>query len=459
MENKKNKTCTLSLCMIVKNEEKYLDDCLKSVKDAVQQIVIIDTGSTDGTVEIAKKYKAEVHHFKWIDDFSAARNESIKYTSGDWILWIDADERLKPDSISKLKKLLKPEKKAVAYIIQIHNFMQDKSDIKISSAHRLFNNHKGIYFSGRIHEQITPSVSSLKGEERQSDVVLEHLGYGLDDESQNKKNLRNSKLLERMVKESPGSAYPHFTLAQHYGLTGEPQKAVKHYETAYKQKQFDAPMTASLLNTMAEAYVTLKNFSRANELCLRSVRMIPMQVGGYYMLYKSAAEQNKNEEVLKWLKTLHEKNFQMKITAKSISTDVLISEDKILYSMGSLHLKSGDMDKALSCFEKVYQSMTDNAGLLEKMAVISIQKGYYEKAEKYLRNLNQILDNDFKYLDMLAVVLIKLQKFEEAITVYESMLKPDYSNIQIKKRIAGLYAKTGNLAKAQQILNESGLMN
>lgn len=110
--------------MIVKNEEKYLDDCLKSVKGAVQQIVIIDTGSTDGTVEIAKKYKADVHHFKWIDDFSAARNESIKYASGDWILWMDADERLKPDSVSRLKKLLKPEKKAVAYIIQIHNFMQ-----------------------------------------------------------------------------------------------------------------------------------------------------------------------------------------------------------------------------------------------------------------------------------------------------------------------------------------------
>ena len=129
-----------------------------------------------------------------------------------------------------------------------------------------------------------------------------------------------------------------------YGLTGEPQKAVKHYETAYKQKQFDASMTASLLNTMAEAYVALKKFSRADELCLRSVKMIPMQVGGYYMLYKSAAEQNKNEEALQWLKTLHGKNSQIKTSAKSISTDVLISEDKILYSMGSLYLKSGEMD-------------------------------------------------------------------------------------------------------------------
>src|SRR3990167_5438874 len=89
---------TLSLCMIVKNEEKYLEQCLNSVKDLVDEIIIVDTGSTDKTKEIWKKFdfahKIKFFDFKWIDDFSAARNESLKHAAKDWILVLDADEVL-----------------------------------------------------------------------------------------------------------------------------------------------------------------------------------------------------------------------------------------------------------------------------------------------------------------------------------------------------------------------------
>ena len=84
----------LSLCMIVKNEEKFLAGCLESVKNIVDEIIIVDTGSTDKTIEIANSYNAKVYHFEWKNDFSLARNESIKHATGDWILILDADERL-----------------------------------------------------------------------------------------------------------------------------------------------------------------------------------------------------------------------------------------------------------------------------------------------------------------------------------------------------------------------------
>jgi len=105
----------LSLCMIVKDEESVIEDCLKSVKGVVDQIVVVDTGSRDSTIEICKRYGAEVYYYRWRDDFSAARNESIKYARGDWILWMDADERLDPGSVEKLKRLLTFERKPMAY--------------------------------------------------------------------------------------------------------------------------------------------------------------------------------------------------------------------------------------------------------------------------------------------------------------------------------------------------------
>ncbi len=87
---------TLSLCMIVKNEEKHLARCLSSVKDVADEIVIVDTGSTDKTIEIAESFSAKIFHFDWVNDFSAARNFALSKCTGDWILYLDADEELNP---------------------------------------------------------------------------------------------------------------------------------------------------------------------------------------------------------------------------------------------------------------------------------------------------------------------------------------------------------------------------
>lgn len=94
----------LSLCLIAKNEEKALPQCLNSVKDVVEEMVVLDTGSCDRTVEIARQFGAKVHHFTWCNDFSAARNEALKYVSGDWVLVLDADEILVPEIVPDLQQ-------------------------------------------------------------------------------------------------------------------------------------------------------------------------------------------------------------------------------------------------------------------------------------------------------------------------------------------------------------------
>ena len=96
----------VSLCLIVKNEEHNLPACLGSAADLVDEVVVVDTGSTDGTKEVARKSGAKVHDFPWIDDFSAARNETLKHATGDWIFWMDADDRLDEDNRARLRALL-----------------------------------------------------------------------------------------------------------------------------------------------------------------------------------------------------------------------------------------------------------------------------------------------------------------------------------------------------------------
>jgi glycosyltransferase involved in cell wall biosynthesis len=438
--------------MIVKNEEAFLQGCLESIKDVVDQIIIVDTGSSDKTPDIAKKYHAEVYYFDWCDDFSAARNESLKYATGDWILWMDADERLAPESAEHLLRILTSEGLPVIYNVHIHSIWRDNSTVQLSSAHRIFNNNEGIYFSGRIHEQITRSAFAANAEERDSHVVIHHLGYGLDSESTSRKNRRNRELLEQMVKESPDSAYAHYTLAQHYSMAEEHRKALMHYEKAYDLKQLDRSMTASLLNMMAESHVKLKNYDIAKTFCELSLTMIPIQVGGYYISYEIASRQNNHKAAIISLKKLHEKQKDIKLSEKHISTDIFIDEGRILYTIGSLYLKSGDIDNALYYYEKAYQNKKDNTELSEQMVNIYIQNKDFEKAEKILKRLTQKNKKEIRYQDLLGFLLIKQKKFRDAITVYESILKQERTNNLIIKKLAGLYGKVGNMNKARELL-------
>ena len=108
---------TISLCLIVKNEEAVLEKCLDSVKDIVDEIIIVDTGSTDNTKVIAERYYAKIYDFKWCNDFSKARNYSFSFATKDYILWLDADDFLPEIEIQKLQKL-----KLTAFVIPYANF-------------------------------------------------------------------------------------------------------------------------------------------------------------------------------------------------------------------------------------------------------------------------------------------------------------------------------------------------
>ena len=106
----------VSLCMIVRDEEKNLEACLAPVADLFDEIIIVDTGSQDGTIEIARRFTPHVHHFQWCDDFSAARNESLRHATGDWIFWLDADDRVGPSQVADLRRFVRATRRAAASV-------------------------------------------------------------------------------------------------------------------------------------------------------------------------------------------------------------------------------------------------------------------------------------------------------------------------------------------------------
>lgn len=150
----------VSLCMIVKNEERSLPSCLNSVRGAVDEVIVVDTGSTDQTVQLARQQGAAVIPFNWCDDFAAARNRGLAAATGDWILFLDADEIL--DDKARVELPLWSTQKGVdGFFLQIHNYTGNGSGgVTINPVLRMFRNHPEHRFSGRIHEQIAESIVS-----------------------------------------------------------------------------------------------------------------------------------------------------------------------------------------------------------------------------------------------------------------------------------------------------------
>jgi glycosyltransferase involved in cell wall biosynthesis len=168
----------LTVCLITKNEERFLGRCLASIRELAHQIVVVDTGSTDRTVEIAREHGAEVSSFEWCDDFSAARNAALARATGDWILALDADEELPADQHGNLLKLM-GETSAMAFRLPMMDAGREEEGV--SYLPRLFRNAPGLFFAGRIHEHAFGSVETRRREwgldNKFGDARLLHHGY------------------------------------------------------------------------------------------------------------------------------------------------------------------------------------------------------------------------------------------------------------------------------------------
>ncbi len=324
----------LSLCMIVKNEEKMLEGCLQSVDGVVDEIIIVDTGSTDKTVDIARRYNAQVKHFQWIDDFSAARNESIKYATGKWILYLDADERLTAQSHAQIRHLLDtaaPETGAYFCLIESDHYKLDGSSEKHSGGYpRLFRNlgYPDVKFAGRVHEQISPSIIANNKAMLMSEIVIEHLGYNLTHEEMHRKVQRNYRMLLAHIKEEPTYGYAWFQLGQTLGQMRLFEQAEEATLFAIKCGNLSDSVYASAAAMLSQLAGIKKNYSESLKWADETLSKVPKQLFGlslkaHSLLYlgrkAEAAEYfQKALDVLKSNKSIPQSGFDINISEEAL---------------------------------------------------------------------------------------------------------------------------------------------
>lgn len=190
----------ISACYIVKNEAKNLAKSIKSLKNQVNEIVVVDTGSTDNTITVARKLGARVYSFPWQDDFGKARNFALSKAKGDWLVLLDADEYFTAKTAGNIRQVIRQAKQADAILIQMVNYDVDKAEIQDYFYQlRIVRNQQGLHYEGKIHEELKLSEGKSMKFLRVLPEMLEiyHTGYASSVSRQ--KLERNLKLLQQAV--------------------------------------------------------------------------------------------------------------------------------------------------------------------------------------------------------------------------------------------------------------------
>lgn len=266
----------LTLCVIAKDEEKVIEKCFESVHDIVDEIVLVDTGSSDNTIEIAKKYGANIITVQWENDFSKAKNLALQSAKGDWIIFLDADERLHPEDKEKLINTISScESKIEAILTPILNYTDLFGSVigEINYNFRVFRNKEDLRFIYPIHENLWNIKEGRAPIAIVSDVKIIHIGYIPLLYGEKNKNERNLNILKMCLKEKPKDFFHNLNIAVEFYNRGEYEKALEHLLTIRDNFRADSILATRYLRYMVLTYLRLNRFKEAYQLIYDSKRL------------------------------------------------------------------------------------------------------------------------------------------------------------------------------------------
>ncbi|MBG9493463.1 glycosyltransferase family 2 protein [Bacillus thuringiensis] len=261
---------SISLCLIVKNEEHTLDNCLSSVKGIPDEIIIVDTGSTDRTKEIARKWTSHVYDFEWIDDFSAARNASFQYATKDYILWLDADDVLEQEQSRKLKQLKESLSEGVDAVSMKYLMLnsEERGITSYTTRLRLVKREKGFKWKGIVHEDlaINQAYTCL-----QSDICITHTKKGNTNMPSSRRNL---EIYERHIaKGYQLNVSDMFHYARECKIHKEYEKAIQYFEQCKNHPEISLENTIFVYHQLATCYAMVQKPQNELELTLQSLSL------------------------------------------------------------------------------------------------------------------------------------------------------------------------------------------
>ena len=453
------KKATISACMMVKNEEEFLGECLDSVRDWVDEIIVVDTGSTDRTIEIARSYGAKIFHQEWLNDFSYHRNYSIDQASCDWIFIIDADERMVPEDVPVLLKLINDDKFSLLSVNVYNVYGKDEDKVTFLNSTRFFKRELQLHYEGIVHNvlHVPPGNKVLRTSAR-----LKHLGYDLSPDKMAQKFARSKALLEVQLKEDPENTFALYNYAQL--LLGEgvgrwDEYAPRIVETAKRAVELIGPDETRrrptylmCLNQIAWACFYVNDYDQAIEYCTRALAakadyLDPLMLLGHVYNYKEQYELS-NEYYNRYLEA--QKRFDGTSDRDSLILFHPASLKEAHYGLATNALKADEPDRAKACFLKIRESARGYLDVNTHLGRLSLNADNLDQASAYF--MDQIEHARVDLVSALGLAYICLQRHDEAGFVrYHRMAL----SLDIKSEHSVLLLKSGRACTAAGRFSEA----
>jgi tetratricopeptide (TPR) repeat protein len=411
----KKKFPSLSVCTIVKDEEENLPRLLASIEGLADEVIVVDTGSKDDTVGIATRSGAKVYHFTWCDDFSAARNESLKHATKDFILWLDGDDELKKAEHHTIRAHLRKHPGAGIYL---HTCVDGENE---ALQLRIFPNHRGIRFEGRIHEQAIRFLEAKGIPTSICNATVLHHGY----EKQGalpEKLRRNRQILEEELNERPGDLNTTFFLARTYLGLGEPESALTYLDAIIDRGKEDPLARAQGLFQLAfhdkgSILAQLGRVEEAMSILSYGKSLFPEFVLLPFLLGKLRFERKEYKEAFYELLPLKEETFEKERTPINVP-----EMKKWLYrGLGVSALFKDDFTVAEECFLRAIENDPSDRAAYHHLALTRERRGDVEGAMAACRLGMERVDDDATLRKRLFFLLLKREDFGQALECYESM--------------------------------------
>jgi len=444
---------SISVCLIVKDEERFLDNCLKSVTDVADEIIIIDTGSQDNTVNIAKRYTDKIYFHPWTDNYSEARNHYLDYAKGDWIFHIDADEELVKEDIPILLNAVKNPSIDVIMLQIISQLGRGQSESR-HSLERLFRNNGSIRYEGRIHERLIgfqrPMIYLVR---------LMHYGYDLNDEDLSEKKLeRRIRLLKMDIEEYPDNPLPYHYLSCCYlsrDLLYETiDVSLKAIELAERQNNKNSVFLWTRYNASI-AYYKLKDFKNAESMALSSIAIDKHHLDSHFILIPLYLEQSKWHEVIKYGNEYLLLTKQIKRKPEEFGTIVINSISKywkVLIWMGIAFYETDNMKEAEKSFRTAESHASDPFNALKTIGIYYYNKAIFPQAREYLKKAFDINERDAAVNELLTKNG-KHESLKEEIDYLEKVVETGAKDNFDSTRLFTLYMENGQYTNALKLIN------
>ena len=283
---------TISACVIVKNEEVEIEQWIKNMQLCSDEQIVVDTGSTDRTVEIAKTYGVKIYHYIWQNDFAAAKNFAIEQANGDWIIFLDADEQFNTTSVANVRSVIKKKNEKLeavdAIMCTIINIDKDQHNIELGRFLnvRLFRNSPELRYVGRIHEEIRHKNRELQLAIEAEVLEIYHTGYSME-RVQNKIK-RNLKLLQAEIKENGESDKHYRYLSDCYHALGKNKQAIKYAKLHLKSNSKSVGSESDVYRNLINSMIFLKQDEKAIELYIKEAIKKFSDIPDFYAYYAAS---------------------------------------------------------------------------------------------------------------------------------------------------------------------------